>query len=125
MGTKKDIKIWLEDNNLNLDKEGRKELKDYLEESDDFEITLNGDLNGDDMEFRFISDLVIEDIHTDMVTEMIQDEHRLPDYIVVNYEATAEDIRRSDGYGGMFAHYDGEELEGCFGGLTYSIFRIN
>jgi hypothetical protein len=119
MGIKKDIRIWLKDNNLELDKDERQDLKDYLEEEDDFEISIDG------MEFRFINDLVIEDIHSEMVEEMINDEYRIPDWIVVDYEKTAEDIRLSDGYGGMFAHYDGEELEGCFGGLTYSIFRIN
>ena len=112
----------------------RQELFDNLADyEDDFYID-----NGRSESYRFICDTAIEDIHVEEVKELVQDCYlagtKLDDYpwIEINWEDTAENLRRSDGYGHHFNHYDGLEEEYDFSDasgsgvkFSYWIFRTN
>lgn len=115
-------------------KDFRKELFDNLADyKDDFYID-----NGQS-EYRFISDAAIEDIHTEEVKDLVQDCYlngtdldKYP-WIVIDWEETAENVRRSDGYGHHFSSYDGsyeefdftDAAEGGNASFNYCIFRTN
>lgn len=111
----------------------REELAEHLEDyDDDFHIDHGRS------SWRFISDTAIEDIHTEEVKELVTDCYLngtdLDKYwwIEINWEDTAENLRRSDGYGHHFNHYDGSEEEYDFAdpsgsgvSFSYWIFRTN
>jgi len=112
----------------------RQELFDKLADyDDDFYVD-----NGRSESYRFISDSAIEDIHIESVKDLVTDCYLagtdLDDYpwIEIDWAETAENLRRSDGYGHHFGSYDGSEEEYDFADasgsgveFSYWIFRTN
>ena len=96
MTLKKQIKEFIQDE-LELDAHSQEveELKNEIENSEDFYIKIDG------QEYRFISE-----------------------FIAIDWEETAKNCL-VDGYGNTFASYDGDEIEHHFEGELYHIFRIN
>jgi len=114
-------------------KDFQQELFDNLADYEDcFEID-----NGSES-YRFISDTAIEDIHVESVKDMVTDCYLsgtdLDKYswLAIDWEETAENLRRYDGYGHHFSSYDGSEeeydftdVEGSGVKFGYWIFRTN
>jgi len=121
MGLKKQIKEFIQDE-LELDAHSQEveELKNKIENSEDFYIKIDG------QEYRFISEFKIWDIYVEKIKNITLDcyDLKLPDFLAIDWEKTAQNCS-VDGYGHIFARYDGEELEHRFEGELYYIFRIN
>jgi hypothetical protein len=121
MRLKKQIKEFIQDE-LELDAHSQEveELKNEIENSEDFYIDIDG------QEYRFISEFKIWDIYVEEIKNITLDcyDLKLPDFLAIDWEETAQNCS-VDGYGHTFASYDGDELEHHFEGELYHIFRIN
>lgn len=97
------------------------EAKEILDTLDN----LSGDevIEIDGMEFRLIHKDDIDDIHTEEIEDIVKDCYGIdiPDWVEIDWEQTAENVRQADGYGHHFAIYDHNELytDGWY------IFRTN
>lgn len=89
---------------------------------EDFYAEIDGE------EYRFIHEDYIWDIYVEEIKEVTEDcyiEKKLPDWVAIDWEETAENVYHSDGYGHHFSHYDGSEYEYMFDDANYLIFRTN
>tara|TARA_R110000803_G_scaffold198484_2_gene262238 strand:+ start:240 stop:623 length:384 start_codon:yes stop_codon:yes gene_type:complete len=117
------------DNLLDLEiettKEERHELLNSLYKESDFCWEAGG------AEYRIICEDVIEEIHTEEVKDLTIDcyfngtDLHKNTWIEIDWEKTAENVRKSDGYGNHFSHYDGSEEEFRLDGVWYYVFRVN
>jgi hypothetical protein len=117
------------DNLLDLEietsKEERQELLNSLYKENDFNWKANG------AEYRIICEDVIGEIHTKEVKDLTI-KHQLNGldldkhwWIAIDWEKTAETLRRTNGCGRYFSSYDGSEQEFRLDGVWYHVFRVN
>ncbi len=117
------------DNLLDLEietsKEERQELLNSLYKENDFNWKANG------AKYRIICGDVIEEIHTKEVKDLTierylngldLDKHW---WIAIDWEKTAETLRRTNGCGRYFSSYDDSEQEFRLDGVSYYVFRVN
>tara|TARA_B110000879_G_scaffold171747_1_gene222852 strand:- start:1093 stop:1452 length:360 start_codon:yes stop_codon:yes gene_type:complete len=115
-------------NLLNLEiettKEERHELLSSLYKESDFCWEAGG------AEYRIICEDVIEEIHTKEVKDLTIDLHLngldldKHWWIAIDWEKTAETLRRTNGCGRHFSSYDGSEQEFILDGVSYYVFRV-
>lgn len=116
------------DNLLNLEiettKKERQEILNSLYKENDFNWEANG------AEYRIICEDVIEEIHTKEVKDLTIDRHLngldlgKHWWIAIDWEKTAETLRRTNGCGRHFSSYDGSEQEFRLDGVCYYVFRV-
>lgn len=96
-----------------------------LETETDFHINIDGN------EYRFIDEDDIDDIAVEEIKEVVKDCYLNGTdldklwWIEIDWEKTADNCIRADGYGHHFSHYDGSEEEATLFGSDWYIFRTN
>lgn len=111
-----------------LEIKNKKELKKLLEmmvNNNDFIFEF---VNG--QEYRVINDEVIYEIYCDEQEETLLDVYPhifkdLPWWVELDLDKTIQNILDADGYGNLFASYDGDEYEVNFEGELFHFFRTN
>lgn len=106
---------------LTVNRDEVRELEDKLyTDYDDFFIELDGE------DYRFIHEDFIWDIYVDEIKEVTEDCYigKMPEWVAIDWEETAENVYQADGYGHHFAHYDGNEYEHTIDDALYHIFRV-
>jgi hypothetical protein len=98
-------------------------LIDEMYRKNDFTIEIDG------CEYRFINDSAIWDIYFDEQKDLIE-ECYINDlnkewWIVIDWEATIDNVYSADGYGHHFATYDGSEYNINWKNELWYIFRTN
>lgn len=118
---------WLQERDLaDCDKDAREELyNNVYNQEDDFTIDFGSE------EHRFIDMKVIDDVYQEEI-QRITEECYLHGttldklwWLEIDWEATAENCRKADGYGHTFATYDGMEDELYSDQEDYYVFRTN
>ena len=102
-----------------------KELLEMMVNNNDFIFEFK---NGE--EYRIINDEVIYEIYCDEQEETLLDVYPhifkdLPWWVELNLDKTINNILDADGYGNLFASYDGEEHEVTLEKELYHFFRTN
>ena len=106
------------DLNIDANAQQRRELLNKIYSENDFYWEVG------DAEYRIICEDVIQDIHTKEIKEMTDIDLDKYWWIAIDWENTAENVRKSDGYGNHFSHYDGSEQEFRLDRVWYYVFRV-